>query len=276
MERLATDIGALDRPFEERPEILQAIRMNRAVNVPLRVVNYLMLVMAIHAVVGAQLIGVQRSAALNVFADGAMDVPFAAMSDRLSTNLAGFAFQESEHDGLTENPTTVNLLFPLVGVHIAGGATDEGFIGFHRACHFVDAALVLRVSNAVEHEPCRLLSDLQRSGDFVRGNTVLAVRQHPHRAEPFVQANGAILEDRTDLDRELLPATKARPHQPRLEKRQFLALASGAFWPIRPFGLGNGFQADHGVRKIPDCSHQAAVNIEIFCFHDLSVLRYVV
>ena len=128
-------------------------------------------------------------------------------------------------------------------------------------------AVVLRVPDAVKHEPRGLLSDLQRPCDFVGTNSVVAGRKHPHRGEPFVEADRRILEDRTDLDRELLPAFEAGPHPARFEKRQALGLASRAFRAFGPFRVGNSFEAHHRVGEVPDSPHQAIVYIEVNCFH---------
>ena len=48
-------------------------------------------------------------------------------------------------------------------------------------------------------------SGLRRSpGQFVGTDAVLAVRQEPEGGKPLLQTNSRILENRTDLERELL------------------------------------------------------------------------
>src|SRR5258708_507236 len=86
----------------------------------------------------------------------------------------------------------------LVGVHEANLATDESLIRFNRARHLVDAAVVLRISDTVEHEPRSTLSNFDSAGDFVGTHAVLAVSQHPHGDQPFIQTDSAVLEDGPD------------------------------------------------------------------------------
>lgn len=271
MERLNTNVGSLDGPLQETPKVLQPVRVDRTINIPFSMIDDLMLVIAVHALIGAEFIRVKGCARLHVLADRAVDVPFAAMIDRLGVNLAGLSFQQAEYDGLAEYAATVNLFLAFISMHVAGCATDEGLVSFDGAGHLVDGPVVLGVPNPMEHKPCRLLGYVQRARDLVGRNAVLAVRQQPHGAQPLVQADSAILEDRADLDRELLPAPETRPHQPRFEKRELFGLAARAFRAIRPLCFGNSFQADHGVRKVPDSRHQATVNIEFFCFHGSSI-----
>ena len=55
----------------------------------------------------------------------------------------------------------------------------------------------------MEHEPCGLLSDAKCPCDFATADTVFAVEDEPHCREPFVQAERRLLEDGSNLDREL-------------------------------------------------------------------------
>src|ERR1017187_9413438 len=52
----------------------------------------------------------------------------------------------------------------------------------------------------MEHEPCRLLSDANIAGQLIGADAVLAVRQEPHRREPFLERDGRILENGIQLD----------------------------------------------------------------------------
>ena len=45
-------------------------------------------------------------------------------------------------------------------------------------------------TNAMHHEPCRLLGDANSARDFVRTDTVLAIRQHPDRGNHFSNGIG--------------------------------------------------------------------------------------
>src|SRR5579871_1939944 len=175
MKRLNADIGSLDGTLQETPEVFQPIGVNRAINIPLSVIDYLVLVVPIHAVIGAQFIGVKLSAFLDVIFDRPVDLPLTAKRNGLSADLSGFSFEQSKHDSFTKAVPTVYLTRLLIGMHVAGRSTDIGFVGFDRTSHFVDAALMLGVADTMQHEPCSLLRDTQIAGDFVRRNAVLAV-----------------------------------------------------------------------------------------------------
>src|SRR5579862_519940 len=157
-------------------------------------------------------------------------------------------------------------------MHIARFATDEGPISFDGPRHPVECTVMLRAANTVQHEPSGLLRRLQRSGDLVRRYAILAVRKHPHRIQPLVESNWAILGNRADFNRELPPASETRPHQPCLEKRHLFALAAWAYNAIRPLHFPNGFNADQRVRNVTYGGQQTAVFIEVNRFRDLTIL----
>lgn len=104
-------------------------------------------------------------------------------------------------------------------MHITSLAADERFISLNGTSHLVDASSVHRVPNTVEHKPCRALSNFDSVCDFVATDPVLTVREEPHCRKPFVERNCAVLKDRAYLNRELLFAIKALPHQSRSKKR---------------------------------------------------------
>jgi hypothetical protein len=184
------------------------------------------------------------------------------------------AFEQPEHNSLGRRPATVNLFGPLVRVHIPSLATDESFVRFDRARHFVDRSVVHRISDAMHHKPRRLLSHLKSAGNLVRGNAILAVRQHPHRAKPLVETNGRILEDRTDLNRVLLFAFFALPHQASRQKRRLLAGAARADrLALGPFHRSNFLDTRQRVTVVRYRTHQTAVFADVFHFYDSSVCQ---
>jgi hypothetical protein len=122
-------------------------------------------------------------------------------------------------------------------VHVPRFATDESLIGFHCASHFVNAASVHRIADAMQHEPCGSLNDFQTRA-FVGTNAVLAVRSKPHRTKPVVQTKRGILE-MVPLDRKLFLAVQAFPHQPRVEKREPFRRTMWTYWTLgTPLGSG--------------------------------------
>src|SRR5580658_10345178 len=104
--------------------------------------------------------------------------------------------------------------------------------------------VVCRCSQPVEHEPCTLLCNC--SPNFVRGNTISAISQHPSDDQPFAQGNRTILENRSHFNAEL----PFRMQVTALEKtssrhpRYICTAAIRAFnYPVRPsqpHHVGNG------------------------------------
>src|SRR5271168_838493 len=69
----------------------------------------------------------------------------------------------------------------------------------------LDRRIVLhRQTDAVKHEPSRLLSNTDSAGNFVGTDAVLAIRNHPNGDEPLVEGNWRVLENGADLGTELL------------------------------------------------------------------------
>ena len=64
----------------------------------------------------------------------------------------------------------------------------------------------------MEHEPCGLLGYTKIAGQLVRTDSVFAVDEHPDGGQPQGQLDRGVLEDRADLDGELLPAVSALPN----------------------------------------------------------------
>ena len=60
------------------------------------------------------------------------------------------------------------------------------------------------LANPMHHEPCRLLSDADGAGHFIRANAILAAHDQPHCGKPLFKRNRGILENGSDLEREFL------------------------------------------------------------------------
>lgn len=162
----------------------------------------------------------------------------------------------------------MDLFGAFIGVHVAGFSTDKSFVGLNLAGHFVDRPIVHRVSDSMVHEPRCSLRDLQGAGNLVGRNAIFAVGDQPHSAHPLVERNGAVLKDGSDLDGELLPAPKARPHQTRSEKREPRSCTTRARWPLRsPLRTFHSFKADSRVREVLNRGHQAFGNVYVNAVH---------
>src|SRR5262249_558140 len=60
-----------------------------------------------------------------------------------------------------------------------------------------------RKPDSVQHEPCRLLSNADGTGDLARRNSIAAIREHPHHRQPLFKRNRRILKHSSNLRGEL-------------------------------------------------------------------------
>jgi hypothetical protein len=71
------------------------------------------------------------------------------------------------------------------------------------ARHLIERSRVQREADTMIHKPCGLLSDAEIPRHFARANTVFAIDYQPHCAQPFIETDGRILKDSSDLQGEL-------------------------------------------------------------------------
>ncbi len=131
-----------------------------------------------------------------------------------------------------------------------------------------------RVADALKHEPCGPLRNLKGTGNLVGTDPVLAISDKPHSAEPFVQTDCGILQDRADLHGELFSAVKAGPQQACSQKRKPPRLTPWArwtFWP--PLRNGDSIKTDSWIGEIANHRHQTVWNLSSNLFHNLSIGR---
>src|SRR5205807_539604 len=89
--------------------------------------------------------------------------------------------QQSLHDSLIEvRPSGLNHVFRFgVAVHVLNATANEGLVCFNFRLRTADLSttkspLLHRFTNAVKHEPCRLLSNAKSPRQFMGTNSVLA------------------------------------------------------------------------------------------------------
>ena len=141
--------------------------------------------------------------------------------DNRSLHVSGFTSPAIRKQQPSRSCCTAHLVAPIL-VHEPSLTADVGFVGFDFSSHLVDAPGVHGIADAMDHEPRSLLRDLECPRDLIGTDSVFAIGNEPHRTEPFLQRNRAVFEDGPDLDRELLTAFQARPHEPRRQERQAL------------------------------------------------------
>lgn len=128
------------------------------------------------------------------------------------------------------------------------------------------------VPDTVHHKPSGLLSYLKRIGDLIAAHAIFAVGHHPHGAKPFVEWDSAVFEDGPDLNRKLLVASHALPHEARLQKRVFLSAALRTDrLPVWPLYRCHFLEAHHRVTVVPYRLHQTVEFADVDALHTSSI-----
>src|ERR1019366_5118526 len=256
MEWFDTDVGSSDAALEQAPEVFESVGVNLAINVFLGMVNYLVGVVLSQPVVRLERIGVESSASFDVLFDSCMESAFLPICDYYGTNLSA-TFQCAEHDGLVFSTSASNTPLAFVEVHVASLAPDEGFVNLDFASEFATAVLILHdETDAVKHEPRRLLSNLHVLGNLVTADAVLAVSDEPSCCEPLVQRDCRIFHHSSDLDRKLAlqMMTCTLPHAAGgIELHALRAASWTSDYAVRPTADGEIVNAVIGIREVQDC-----------------------
>ncbi len=248
-----THVGSMNPALKETPEIFEPIGVNLTVNVGHSMVDDLVGVLSRKPFVGFQLVAVKRGARLDVLLNFGLESLLLSIVDNSSSDFPA-TLQDSHHCGFIFRPAAGDASLPLCNMHVACLAADEGFIDFDFSGELYKRIRLHGLAYAMEHEPCRLLSNVQVTRNFVRTDSVLAVCNHPHRHEPLVETDRAILEDGSDLDTELPTRVNlsALPHAASSEP-DILASASRTGYTARPSSHNQVIEAVVGIREIDDC-----------------------
>src|SRR5579862_6327734 len=251
VERLDADVGALQAPLKERPEVLDAVRVDCPIDVLAGVIDDGMGVVAVEPAIRAQSIGVDVRAGEDVLPDEGLQGRASAVGDDL--RLDAPATGENADDGdlvLAAGPG--DPLAAAADVHVAGFAADERLVHFDVARCSLERARLHRQPNAVEHEPGGLLADAERPPEFIGADPVLRVGDQPDGGKPLFQRQRAVLEDRPELDGELALAGLAAPQSAGRDVRMFLAATTWADRAFRPSETSHERDARVGVREVDD------------------------
>ena len=146
-------------------------------------------------------------------------------------------------------------------MHVPDATADKSLIGLYFAVWIAGTAAKLfaisifvhGMAYALEHKPCRFLSNPNRTGKFVGTNAVLAIRQHPDGNHPLIQADSGILEDGLDLYRELPLALFAEPNPASLKERMLQPTTARTLdLAVRPAQLYSVIEGPMRVGKVDD------------------------
>jgi hypothetical protein len=201
VERLHADVGAVQAAFEQAPEILDCIGVDIAVYVFDGMIDDCVIIVLGQSFIRTQFITENRGTGFDVLADRFLKFLPATF---INVHRADFpvAFDHTKDDCFVSPAGAVNFLCSFVLVHVARLAADEGLIDFHLAAQLA-AVTLHREADAMEHEPCGLLSDANRPVKLPRANPILIVYDQPDRRKPFVQSERRVLEYCSGLQAEL-------------------------------------------------------------------------
>jgi hypothetical protein len=223
---LNADVGAVELPLHETPEIFHRVRVDVAVHVFDSVVDDGVLVLRLQAVVGFQFVAEDCGASFDALTNNRLKVFLLAGPYVPYYDLAA-ALHHSERDFLTLRAASSNDALTFRLMHITRLAADEGLVNFDLTGQLRSVLVLHSFANTVEHEPCSLLGQAKVSRNLIATHAVLAVRHQPHGREPLAQRDRRFIEDRADFNGELLPAFRraALPDPASLEEHRFLGRA---------------------------------------------------
>ena len=101
------------------------------------------------------------------------------------------------------NSSALDPATALRNMHVAGFAPDESLVRFDVAGKLLKRSFMDSHTNAVIHEPSRLLRDSESASGFSRANTILAIDDHPERDQPFINQDRRLFHHGSGLHGEL-------------------------------------------------------------------------
>jgi hypothetical protein len=157
--------------------------------------------------------------------------------------------EQAHHGDLALAASALDDAGALALVHLPRFATDVSLIDFDVTADLREGFVLYGEAQPVEHEPAGFLGDAKVARQFVAADAVLTVDEHPQRWEPLVEADRRILEQTTDLDRELFLAASALPDHAGFQEGDFLRFAMRACDAVRPTECRHKVDGDFLITK---------------------------
>src|ERR1017187_4191480 len=194
MKWLNADIGAVQAALQETPEVFHRVRVDVSVYVLDSVVNHGVLVMGFQTAIGLKGTAEKSRPGFAAFPDDWLQFLLSTGGYVIGYNLPA-AFYHTEGNFLIRATRAGNLFGPLVLVHVARFAADEGFINFYFTTQLVESSILHSKTNPMKHEPRGLLSNAKPAMDFIAADTVFAVDGEPCGRKPLLQRKRGVLKD---------------------------------------------------------------------------------
>jgi len=159
-------------------------------------VDYLMLIILAKSNIGRRSVRHKIGSGFNVFPNKSLQGPLFGIWYNGCMNFFP-ALENSQYNGLILWSVCSNSPCSLIGVHVLFLSADESLIHFDFVLrsadlvHWAIAVIFLHAqTDAMQHEPCGLLSDAKSAAYFIGTYAVLAVRNQPNSDKPLVQGQG--------------------------------------------------------------------------------------
>ena len=235
VERLDTDVRAMELPLYQTPEIIHCVRVDVSTGVLYGVIYDGMLIMHGQPVIGFQSVAEQRRTRLYVIANALVKFMFATRRDGERADVTA-ALHHAESDGLVRATSASDGTLALRPMHVARFATNERLVNLNLTRQLCSCLILHGFANPVKHKPRRLLSDTEITRYFAATNAVATVGHEPHSGEPLIKRDRGFIQYGTDLHGKLLAARRRFTLQDsaRLKEHRFLRSAVGALNPVRP------------------------------------------
>jgi hypothetical protein len=254
MEGFDTNISSTQSALQQTPKVFETVRVNLPVNISDGVIYDLVGVLARQSFVREQRIAVESRAGLDVLSHFRLKSVFLSIPNNGGSHFPT-ALQNPHHDCFVFPASSSDTTLALGNVHIASFSADERLIDLDFSTELCERTILQSEPDTVKHEPCSLLCDLQISCDFIGTDSVFAIGNQPDGGKPLVQTERRILEDGSDLDRELSfrMFALALPQSAAWQKVDFRGPAAWTGYTTRPSSLCNIIQAVVGIREVQDC-----------------------
>jgi hypothetical protein len=224
---------AIDATFENRPNALNSIGIDRAVREMSRAMvdSGVAVEKAIQALIARVFVAVDRGTNFDVVEKALLNRAEVGtvQNKRLCVTAT---LSHSENWSFANRATAHVQLF--VGVLVSFFPTDKSLIDFNDARQFVEV-FTARLAESMQHEPRAFLRDADLFGELHRTDSFAGRDDEIHRVDPFVQRNVAALEDCSSANRKReLVASVAAVVTVRSGSHSFTAFALRADNAIRP------------------------------------------
>jgi hypothetical protein len=262
VKRFDADVSAFNSALEQRPEILDPIHMYATLCVFLRMVNHVVNVVAVYVLVANPCIGEHLATGLNVVANLFVQARRSHIAQHLGADAADLilavALKQAHDRDFSRSAGSFDYGLATILVHEPREATYKSFVSLYLTFHFLEAASLHREPDAMVHEPRGFLRNVEIARDLVAADSILTVRDQPHRREPFVEADRRVFKDGSDLGAELLlgVAVLALPETAGLQERHFLAAACRADHAIRPANSNHQIERHVRIGEVADRVHE--------------------